>query len=40
MTPPPKPFGQPSGPGFKGLGFVVLVVLALLIVVKVFGGVF
>jgi hypothetical protein len=32
------PMGQP--PGFKGLGFVVLVVLALLIVVKVFGGVF
>jgi hypothetical protein len=32
------PLAQP--PGFKGLGFVVLVVLALLIVVKVFGGVF
>jgi hypothetical protein len=33
---PLKPLGQP--PGFKGLGFVVLVVLALLIVLKIFGG--
>ncbi len=37
---PKKPFGPPAGPGFSGLGFVILVVLALLIVIKIFGGVF
>lgn len=31
---------QAQPPGFKGLGFVAFVVLALLIVVKLFGGVF
>jgi hypothetical protein len=30
----------PQPPNFKSLGFVALVVLGLLIVVKVFGGVF
>lgn len=34
MTPGRQP------PNFKGLGFVVLVVLVLLIVVKMLGGVF
>jgi len=36
----PPLFGGPTGPLFGGLGFVALVVLALLIVVKIFGGVF
>ena len=36
LKPPLKPLGQP--PGFTGLGFVVLVVLALLIVMKVLGA--
>jgi hypothetical protein len=35
---PLKPPGQPPGPGFSGLGFVLLVVLALLIVLKIFGA--
>ena len=36
----PPLFSGPPGATFGGLGFVALVVLALLIVVKIFGGVF
>ena len=40
MKTPPS-FGKPGGPMFGGgLGFVAMVLLALLIVVKIFGGVF